>query len=126
MKAVYPIVLTPAEPGYVVYVPDFDINTEGDTLEKALFMTKDAIGLMGIVYEDEGKPIPVPTNLKPPCEENELVALVDVDFTAYREREDSRTVRKNCTIPQWMNREAEARNINFSAVLQEALRGILG
>lgn len=29
MKQAYPIILTPSEHGYVVYVPDLDINTEG-------------------------------------------------------------------------------------------------
>lgn len=36
MKNSYPIVLMPDEVGYVVYIPDFDINTEGDTLTEAM------------------------------------------------------------------------------------------
>ena len=48
MKAVYPIILTPAERGYVVFVPDLDINTEGEDLADAIEMARDAIGLWGI------------------------------------------------------------------------------
>lgn len=128
MKAVYPIIITPPENGgkyYLVYVPDFDINTEGTSLEDALFMARDAIGLLGIDYEDDGKPIPQAKTMKPDCKGNELLALVDVDFTAYRQMEDNRTVRKNCTLPLWLEREAEARNINFSAVLQDALKSMI-
>lgn len=125
MKAVYPILLTPDEPGYVVYIPDFDLYTQGYSLEEALYMAKDAIGLAGITLEDDKQPIPQPKSLKPSCKENELTALVDVDFTAYRQQDENRMVRKNCTIPSWMNREAEAKNINFSAVLQDALRAML-
>lgn len=125
MKAVYPIILTPDEPGYIVYIPDFDIFTQGYSLEEALFMAKDAIGLAGITLEDDGKPIPKPKTLKPECKENELTALVDVDFTLYRQKEDNRMVRKNCTIPLWLEREAEKKKINFSAVLQDALKAML-
>ena len=48
MKAVYPIVLTPAEHGYVVFVPDLNINTEGDTIPDSIAMARDAIGLWGL------------------------------------------------------------------------------
>ena len=41
MKAVYPIILTPAERGYVVFVPDLDINTEGEDLANAIEMARD-------------------------------------------------------------------------------------
>ena len=54
MKLAYPIVLTPAENGYSVYVPDLDINTEGDSLADAIAMASDAIGLWGITKQDMG------------------------------------------------------------------------
>ena len=126
MKAVYPIILTPDDPGYVVYVPDFDILTQGYSLEEALLMAKDAIGLAGITLEDEGKEIPKPKTLKPACKENELTALVDVDFAHYRQKDENRMVRKNCTIPLWLDKEATAKHVNFSAVLQEGLKQIVG
>lgn len=125
MKHVYPIIITPPEQGekdYLVYVPDFDINTEGTSLDDALFMARDAIGLVGICMEDDGKRIPEPSVLKPECEDGQLVALIDIDFTAYREKNDNRCIRKNCTIPAWLDKEATARHINFSQVLQDALK----
>ena len=128
MKGVYPIIITPpekGEKGYLVYVPDFDINTEGDTIEEALFMARDAIGIVGICMEDDKKELPTPTTLKPKSESNQFVALVDVDFTAYREKNDNRCVRKNCTIPAWLDKKATAQGVNFSAVLQKALVDIL-
>ena len=48
MKSAYPIILTPTGSGYVVYVPDLDVNTEGDTLSEAIEMASDAIGLCGV------------------------------------------------------------------------------
>ena len=123
MKTAYPIVLIPDKVGFVVYVPDFDINTEGDTMAEAIEMARDAIGVVGIDFEDDGKDLPVPSNLKDiKTKENEIVSLVDIDFTEYRRKNDTRAVKKNCTLPSWLNEKAEAACINFSSVLQEALK----
>lgn len=123
MKTVYPIVLIPDKVGYVVYVPDFDINTEGDTMAEAIEMARDAIGIVGIDYEDDKKVLPKPSNITSiKAKENEIVSLVDIDFTEYRRKNDTRAVKKNCTLPSWLNERAEAACINFSSVLQEALK----
>jgi post-segregation antitoxin (ccd killing protein) len=45
-----------------------------------------------------------------------------VDFAEYRRKNDMRAVKKNCTIPSWLNYEAERAGVNFSAVLQTALK----
>ena len=45
----------------------------------------------------------------------------DVDFDEYRKKNDMRAVKKNCTLPSWLNYEAEKANINFSQLLQQAL-----
>lgn len=123
MKNTYPIVLIPDEVGYVVYVPDFDINTEGDNLTEAIEMARDAIGIIGIDYEDDKKPLPVPTELsKIEHKANEIVTLVDVDFTEYRKKNDTRTVRRNVTLPAYLDYAASQSGINVSALLQSALK----
>jgi len=123
MKNSYPIILIPDETGFVVYIPDFDINTQGESLTEAIEMARDAIGLMGITMEDDGENIPTATPMKDVNHnENEIVSLVDVDFTEYRRQNEMRAVKKNCTIPGWLCYEAEKANINFSQVLQSALK----
>lgn len=52
--------------------------------------------------------------------------LVDVDLTSYRKMLDNRTVRRNVTLPNWLNQEAEKAHVNVSKVLQEALMARLG
>ena len=47
--------------------------------------------------------------------------MVDADFTAYRRKAGNKSVRRNVTLPSWLNFEAEKEGINFSKVLQEAL-----
>ena len=75
MKTVYPIILTPAERGYVVYVPDLEINTEGDDLADAIEMARDAIGLWGISEEDAGRKIPMASGQIPKPAYNKLYKL---------------------------------------------------
>ena len=123
MKNVYPILLIPEKKGYTVYIPDFEINTQGDDLTDAMEMARDAIGLMGIDMEDDGKILPAPSDMASVKREaDEIVTLVDVDFDEYRRKNEMRAVRKNVTIPSWLNEEAERAGVNFSAVLQNALK----
>ena len=127
MKKVYPIVMTKGEKYIVVFVPDFNINTQGIDYADAMEMARDAIGLMGIDMEDEKEPIPEPSNLDDIKKEHEddMITLVDVDFAEYRRKMDVRTVRRNVTLPSWLNYEAEKSGINVSAVLQEGLKRAL-
>lgn len=125
MKAAYPIILTPDESGYLVYVPDFNINTEGKDLTEAIEMASDAIGLTGISMQDMGQEIPVPSHDPPRCGEKEIAAFALVDFDAYRRANDMRTVRKNVTLPNYLNELATQAGVNFSQVLQDSLKQLL-
>lgn len=123
MKNSYPIILIPEEKGFTVFIPDFNINTQGDDLTEAIEMARDAIGIMGIDLEDDGKVIPDASSAKDiKHADGETVSLVDVDFAEYRRKNETKVVKKNCTLPSWLCYEAEKANINFSAVLQAALK----
>ena len=121
MKDAYPIILSQGKKYVVVYVPAFDINTQGETVAEAMEMARDAIGLMGIDMQDDKKPLPVPTPMNEIKAEDKIATLVDVDFDEYRRKHEIRSVKKNCTIPSWLNYEAEKQHINFSETLQNAL-----
>lgn len=126
MKKVYPVILTPAKIGYVVYVPDLDINTQGMDIADAIEMARDAIGLWGITEEDLGRSIPEPSSRFPHPAPDKIVTLVDIDFAVYRRANDNKAVRKNLTLPSWLNERAEKAGVNFSQVLQEGLKDRLG
>lgn len=128
MKSIYAIIITPPADGekfFMVYVPDLDLYTQGKDIEDCICMAKDSIGLWGICEEDAKREIPHGVTMKPNTAENEIVTLVEVDFDAYREKSENRSVRKNCTIPAWLAKKATAQGVNFSAVLQNALRSIV-
>ena len=123
MKNSYPIILTPDAGGYVVEIPDFAIGTQGDSIPEAMEMARDAIGLMGIDMEDDGKSLPIPSTLESVSKgPGDIVTLVDVDFTEYRRQNDMRSVRRNVSLPCWLNAAAEKAGINVSTVLQAALK----
>lgn len=106
-----------------MFVPDFDVNTQGDNLVEAMTMARDVIGMMGIDMEDDKKAIPEPSMLSEvDVSDNDILTLVDVDFAEYRRKNETRVVKKNCTLPSWLCYEAEKANLNFSQVLQAALK----
>lgn len=127
MKHAYPIVITKGQQFYVVYIPDFDANTQGETVAEAMEMARDAIGMCGCLKEDKGHSIPLPTELESISHSaSDIITLVDVDFDEYRRKNEMRTIRKNVTIPSWLNDRAERMGLNFSAVLTTALKSELG
>ncbi len=137
MKQVYPVLIAEYKKDFLVYVPDMDIYTEGKTLADAIEMARDAIGLKGIDFEDNMKQLPPPSSSEETismAQKNRdifdystgILTLVDVNFTEYRRRLDNRSVRRNVTLPNWLNVEAEKAQINVSRVLQDALINVLG
>ena len=132
MKRVYPVIFTQTDDEkntILIEIPDLEIFTEGYGMADAIEMARDAIGLAGITLEDMEKEIPEPsdrrnihlTELEFAQDGRQFISLVDIDFTVYRRKVDNKSVRRNVTLPNWLNREAEKANINVSRVLQEAL-----
>ena len=121
MKEAYPIIMSKGKEYIIVYVPDFDANTQGKTVAEAMEMARDLIGILGIDMQDDGKELPIATAIEKVNPGKGTVTLIDVDFDEYRRKNEMRSVKKNCTIPSWLNYEAEKAHINFSSVLQNAL-----
>ena len=88
MREVYPVVISRTDDPhpYTVYIPAFDTMTQGDSLGHAIYMARDAIGLLGIDCQDDGLPIPIPQTLTPMHKAGDIVTLVDVDFAEYRRK----------------------------------------
>ena len=141
MKVAYPVIFTECETNILIEVPDLDILTEANeegrskgTMADAIMMARDAIGIKCILAEDEGRKVKDASQISDIdvtkgafAEEGvSIVSLVDVDLLIYRRRIDMKTVRRNVTLPNWLNQEAEAAQINVSKVLQEALMSKLG
>ena len=128
MKYVYPAVFKKEEKGYSVFFPDLeDCYTCGDDLEDALRMAKDVLAFTLYDHEKYSKAIPEPSDLKTVAvADDEFVNYIVCDTIEYRKMHNNKSVKKTLTVPEWLNEEATAKGINFSAVLQEALKMQLG
>ena len=122
LKIVYPAVFTydKKDKCYLVDFIDFNCSTHGKTIKEALFMAEEA---MGLYFEDE-KVFPKFTedfsNIK--LKANQFISYIGIDMVEYYEKHSKRSVKKTLTIPQWLNVLAEKKSINFSQVLQDALK----
>ena len=131
MKLVYPAIFTPYEnskDGYVAEFPDLPgCVTEGDNLAEALFMAQDAASGWVLAELEDGGSIPKATPLKnvKTTESGQFVNLVALDISAYAAKYSSRMVKKNVTIPTWLDTFAKEHGINCSKVLQDALLQIV-
>ena len=137
-KNAYPAFIEKKGKDYLVFVPDLDIYTEGKSLADAIEMARDSIGLKGITMEDDGLELPEPSSSEKALEKahkdadeifdysSGLLTFVDVDFYEYRLKNDNKMVRRNVTLPCWLNYEADKAQLNVSKVLQEALKKALG
>ncbi len=118
-KIFYPALFHPEESGYSVSVPDLEgCYTQGETLEEALAMVQEAIGL----YLDGSSDAPAPSAPESiEAEPGDFLMVVAYDPLAYERRHNTRAVKKTLTIPSWLNDAAEAAHLNFSSVLRSAL-----
>ncbi len=129
MKLVYPAILKPfsdGSGGYVVEFPDLPgCVTGGDSLEEAIEMGIDAASGWILGELEDGRKIPDATPYNSvSTEEGNMVNLILIDIDSYAEKYGDKAVRKNLTIPAWLNTFAEKNNINFSKILQDALFSI--
>ena len=128
MKLVYSAIFTPWEngEGFTVIVPDLPgCVTEGDNLADAIEMAVDAASGWILGELEEGNTIPSPTpiiELHPDeAGRGSFVSLISLDIDAYAEKYGDKAIRKNITIPAWLNTFGEKNSVNFSKVLQDAL-----
>ncbi len=120
-KLAYPVIFEKDYDGYFVTVPDLGVNTQGDTLADAINMARDLISLYILDKTEDGKTFVKPNTNNFKLPKNAIVSYVDVDIDIYSKKFGTKTVKKNCTIPAWLNAKAEEMNINFSKTLQDAL-----
>ena len=119
IKYAYPAIFTKEESGYFVNFPDIKpCYTEGKTLEEAVIMAKDVLESRIEVALERGEPLPPPSNLDTLVGDRLMLVVADIENI----KSQTRYVKKTLSIPYWLNVAAEKEHINFSRVLQEALK----
>jgi len=126
MQLTYPAVFYKGEGGYAVEVPDLPgCASGGASLAEAILMGTDAASGWVLTELEDGKPIPEASPIEAiRPEAGGFVSILVLDMGAYAEKYGNKAVRKNLTIPAWLNTFAEDRHINFSQVLQDSLMAI--
>lgn len=136
MLSVYPAYFCKEDTGYSVIFPDLNwLSTCGDSLEEAMEMAVDC--LAGYLYtcQSDGDIIPAPSSLSDIDKEaiekeldlngsshESFVTMVSVDVKSYAKEHFEKSVKKTLSIPAWLNKAALDEGINFSQVLQDALK----
>lgn len=126
-KYIYPALFAREGENYIVRFPDLEgCYTQGDSIQEAYEMASDVLCLTLYNLEEDKASIPQASEMKDiPTEKDEFVSLVACDTLEYRQYYDNRAVKKTLTIPAWLNTMSEREGINFSAVLQAALKSKL-
>ena len=124
MKYTYTAIFTEKDGKFYARVPDLaGCITTGITLSDAIDQMADAMSAWLCAAEDEGLQIPSPTpQANITCNTEEELSLINADTLKYRALTDTRAVRKNVSIPAWLDKEAAEANLNLSRILQDALK----
>lgn len=110
-----------------VFFPDLDVATSGVNDDDALLSARELLGCVLYGLEEDGEEIPMPTSLADvQVEMHERSVLIDVYMPSIRLAHVNRSVNRTVTLPAWLNAAALERNVNFSQVLQDALKELLG
>lgn len=106
--------------------PDLKCATSGINDDDAFLSARELLGCVLNGLEEDGEEIPAPTPLSEiKTKENERAVLIDVYMPSIRMANINRAVNRTVTLPAWLNAAALERNINFSQVLQDALKSQL-
>jgi predicted RNase H-like HicB family nuclease len=118
MKYVYPAVFQALENGlYYVDFPDLPgCATQGKDLSDALFMAQDALNQWLGYLEDKQQTIPAASAANAlKVGKDSFINLVNA------ETKDRRAVRRNVSIPKWMDEQVTKQGLSLSRVVQDAL-----
>jgi predicted RNase H-like HicB family nuclease len=110
-----------------VFFPDLDVATSGVNDDDALLSARELLGCVMYGLEEDEEEIPLPTPLaEVEVADNERSVLIDIYMPSIRMAHVNRSVNRTVTLPAWLNAIALEKNVNFSQVLQDALKDMLG
>lgn len=121
-KYVYPAIFTREEKGFSVIFKDLEgCYTCGDTLEEAIEMAEDVLAFTLYSYEKDKRDIPEASESFE-LGKNDFINYIRCDTEEYHRMHNNKAVKKTLSIPEWLNEKAMDAGLNFSQVLQEALK----
>ncbi len=127
---VFPAIIEAGKSNYSVYFPDLPgCASSGDSIDEAVAEAKSALAFHLWGMEQDCEAIPKPSDfeaVRSEADANDCVCYIDVNMFAIRCKMNNKPVKKTLTIPWYLNQLAEKQRINFSQLLQTALKERLG
>ena len=124
---IFPAIIEKNEKNYNIYFPDLPgCVASGEDIQQAVNQAKGALELHLWGMEQDDEVIPVPEYRDMHIAVNETICFIDVNMFGIRAKMDNRSVKKTLSIPWYLNELAEKKKINFSQLLQSALRAQRG
>jgi len=120
----YPAIFTFENNQYwVEFIDLIGCFSSGNSLPEAMEKSKEA---MGFFLEDLEEFPGCTTDIKKiKLEDNQLISFVSIDLEEHKRKYTNKSVKKTLSIPAWLNTLAEKENVNFSQILQNALKDYL-
>lgn len=114
--------------GHHVHFPDIpQCGTSGKSLDDAFQQAQKALAKALYQIEEEFQEIPKPTDLRNIVNPDGFISsYIGCDTELYRKSINQKAVKKTLTIPGWLDVIATRQQVNFSAILKEALIQHLG
>ena len=114
---IYPAKLEKEEGYFQLTFPDFPemCLIEEESLKEAVSAAQESLALT--IFDYEARKVKLPR----PSQEEENVIYIQIWLPYYRKLTKEVYVRKNVTIPEWLDTMAKEQKINYSAAL---VRGI--
>jgi len=131
---IYPAIFTPTSVDgrgivYTVEIPDIlGCITEGESIPEAISMAREALAGCILAMKQSNEDIPTPSNYRDivTSSDDEIVTLIDVDLNDYIRKNETKSIIKTVSLPQWLAIMAEDAGISYSQALQNALKRELG
>jgi len=118
---------TDENPGISVYFPDVPGCVScGYTFDLALRMAKEALATHIYGLEKDGEAAPLRTDKIPKIEAGSMVVPVTIFPNVVKDEINNRRVKTTVTIPRWLKDAAEIEGVNYSRLLEYAIKETLG
>lgn len=115
---------------YTISFPDISgAISEADSIDQAILNAQEVLEIFMLMYENEGNEFPEGSSARELSQhlesDNDFIQLITVDTQIVRMREENKSVNKMVTLPKWLVELGKERQVNFSQLLQSALRSEL-
>ena len=125
----FPLVVEKSEDGALgLYFPDFTGTAIlANDISSAIRQAREVLAFRLIELEQQNLPIPKPSNPEniELLDPSDRVVFVDIYMPPFRDEAANKAVTKNCTLPRWLRDAAEDAGLNFSQLLQTAIKEAL-